>query len=68
VDPFPAADEAALQALASRADAIRLPPPDLPGWSSLCATEYRVLVAALAAELAALRSALGDAVRAAGTR
>jgi hypothetical protein len=43
---------------------VRLPPADLPGWSSLCATEYRLLVVALAAELAALRAALADAVRA----
>jgi hypothetical protein len=47
-----------------RASAIRLPPGDLPGWSSLCAAEYRDRVAGLAAELSGLRAELEAAVRA----
>jgi hypothetical protein len=56
---------AALEVVLGRAAAIRLPPADLPGWSSLCASEYRDQVAGLAAELSALRAALDAAVRAA---
>ncbi len=54
-------ERAALEALARRADGIRLPPLDLPGWSSLCAGEYRVCVVGLALELAGLRLALAAA-------
>src|SRR3954447_5259957 len=54
---------AALDALARRADWIRLPPPALPGWSSFCAHEYSAIVIELAAEVGALRVALATAAR-----
>jgi hypothetical protein len=57
---------AALGALARRAEALRLPPAALPGWSSFCAVEYRALVAELSGHVAALRAALEAAARAAG--
>jgi hypothetical protein len=57
---------AALAALARRAEALRLPPAALPGWSSLCAAEYSAVIAELSRHVAALRAALAAAGRAAG--
>jgi hypothetical protein len=54
-----------LARLAARAGDLELPPGALPGWSSLCGTEYSLLIASLAAEVTALRAALDVAVRAA---
>jgi hypothetical protein len=73
VEPVPgattgSADAAvALRSLAGRVAAIRLPPADLPGWSSLCAAEYRDAVRRLAGELDALHAALEAAIRAAAS-
>lgn len=52
---------AAIDALAQRADDIRLPPAELPGWSSLCAAEYRLCIIGLALQVAGLRVALAAA-------
>jgi len=67
VEPAPgAAAPAALAAVLDGAAAIRLPPADLPGWSSLCAAEYHDRVARLTAEVTALRAALEAALAATG--
>jgi hypothetical protein len=58
-----AAAVGALAAVAARLAAVRLPPGDLPGWSSLCAAEYRDAVGSLAAEVVAVRAALEAAIR-----
>jgi hypothetical protein len=55
----------ALSAAAVRLAAVRLPPGDLPGWSSFCAAEYRDAVRSLAVEVGAVRDALEAAIRAA---
>ena len=56
---------ATLRAAGDRLHAIRLPPGQLAGWSSLCAIEYRDAVRRLAAELALAGAALEAAIRAA---
>ena len=60
-----AGDRDALRRIRSRAEALALPPAVLPGWSSVCGTEYSLLVVALTAEVTALRAALDAAVLAA---
>ena len=56
---------AALRVAGDRLGAIRLPPGQLPGWSSLCAIEYRDAIRRLAVELVVARAALEAAIRAA---